>query len=493
VEEIRGRLRALAGQGRLRYVVLVGDADSPARMNHPASNTTALPVRRPAAAPLVPTGYAPARVIARWGSAPLIATDNPYGDLNNDGRPELAVGRLAVDSAAELQAVVQKILNYERSGDAGLWHRRINVVAGVGGFGILADRVIESAARYFLVQHVPAEYRVTMTYASWRSPYCPDPRLFRRTTLQRLNEGAWFWVYVGHGRATELDWIRVPGGWQRILGVEDLQALDRSVGRPIALILACQTGAFDAESECLAEQMLRHPQGPVAVLAGSRVTMPYGMSVLARELLKQCFHRRTDTLGLALLKAKQAMLEPPEAGDKDRALLDVLAQTLSPPPVELDTERREHVQLFNLLGDPLLRLKYPRKVVLEVPEQATAGHGRTTISGLARVELTLPRGVLPVERPQRAQMPEDAEQLARFQEVYEQANDGCLSAVNAPVIGGRFEATLEVPRDFRGDCQVRVFVAGREGFAAAAVPLRVSPEAHLSSGATAGASPAGLP
>jgi len=467
VDDIRARLHALAERNGLRYVVLVGDADSPSspRASEPPG--------------LVPAAYVPARVVARWGSGPLIATDNAYADLDGDGDPELAVGRLAVDEPEELHAVVKKILAYECSTSSGTWRRQINVVAGVGGFGAFADRVLESAARYFLTQHVPADYRLSMTYASWHSPYCPDPRLFNRTTFERLNEGAWFWVYIGHGGPAELDRVRVPGGWQRILGQDDLERLDRSTGRPIALLLACETGAFDWQRECLAEQMLRHPHGPVAVLAGSRVSMPYGMTVLAQGLMEQCFRRRAPTLGLAVLRAKQAMLDPSSADAPGRQMVDTLARAFSPAPVQLDSERLEHVQLFNLLGDPLLRLRYPETLALEVADEVQAGEslrvrGAGGVAGRASVELVLPRGKLGFARPQRQRLPDDPRELARFQEVYERANDRVLSAASVETADGRFEAVLAVPPASRGTCHVRVFVSGPGGFAAGSAEVKVS-------------------
>jgi hypothetical protein len=39
--------------------------------------------------------------------------------------------------------------------------------------------------------------------------------------------------------------------------------------------------------------------------------------------------------------------------DALRASLDGLAHGLSPPPLDLATERREHVMMYHLFGDPL--------------------------------------------------------------------------------------------------------------------------------------------
>ena len=88
----------------------------------------------------VPTNYLKATINTRWGSEPHIASDAPYADVDGDQIPDLAVGRIPADSADELAAVVRKILRYEQQADSGrrfAWQRRLHVVAGVGGFGLV--------------------------------------------------------------------------------------------------------------------------------------------------------------------------------------------------------------------------------------------------------------------------------------------------------------------------------------------------------------------
>ena len=55
--------------------------------------------------------------------------------------------------------------------------------------------------------------------------------------------------------------------------------------------------------------------------------------------------------------------------DQLRATLDGMAEVLSPPPVDLAAERREHVLMYQLIGDPLLRLHRP---AAEVAQGGTA-------------------------------------------------------------------------------------------------------------------------
>jgi len=456
-EDIRGRIREVAKGGKVRFVVLVGDAD-PRAADDPAVRARCVPVH-----------YAKAKVNTLWGSEPQIATDHPYGSLDGNQKPELAVGRLTADSPEELRRIVAKILAYERSTDFGPWRRQLNFVAGVGGFGLVADMVLESAARYFLTENIPAAYRVSMTYGSWRSPYCPDPREFHDAALERLNEGSWCWVYIGHGSRLALDHVRVPGGPYPILSVEDMAKLRCAHAGPIAVFLSCYAGAIDAQPDCLAEQMLREDGGPVAVIAGSRVTMPYAMTVMAAGLMEEMFRKQCPTVGEGLLHAKQNMLKEPGQGDAQRAILDALAAALSPAPKQLADERAEHLLLFNLIGDPLLRLKHPQPIRLEAPATVTAGTplevaGTCPIRGRGTIELVVRRGRLTFSAPARREYPASGG-LSEFQEVYRKANDPRLASAPVTVADGRFTARLDVPEDASGSCHVCAFVEGADGFA----------------------------
>lgn len=465
-EEIRREIRDVAKRGRLRFVVLVGDAE-PAMYTDPALR-----------ARCVPPHYAKAKVNVLWHSPPHIATDNWYADLDDDGSPDVAIGRLTADSPEELRQIVAKTLAYERSTDVGPWRRQLNFVAGIGGFGALADSVLESGARYFLTQNIPAAYRVSMTYGSWRSPYCPDPPSFHDATLERLNEGALFWVYIGHGQHLAVDRLRVPDGEYPILESADVPKLASRHAAPIAVFLSCYTGAIDATDDCLAEQMLRQPGGPVAILAGSRVTMPYGMSVMSIGLLDEVFTKRCETIGEAALHAKQRMLKEPAAGDRQRAMLDTIAGAISPAPKLLAEERAEHVLMFNLIGDPLLRIRYPQPIKLDVPTTAAPGKplkisGTCAVDGRGTVELVVERGRLTFRPPPRSEYPKTAAGLAELQETYRKANDQRLVSVPLEISGGRFEAQLDVPADASGTCHVCAFVEGARDFALGSADVKI--------------------
>ena len=464
-QEIRQQICKAAEGKRLQYVVLVGDAD-PALQRDPN-------VRRRC----VPTHRIPAKVNIAWGSEPEIATDNGYADLDDDQVPDLAIGRLTADSPHELAAMVRKTLAYEQSTDLGLWRRQMNLVASVGNFGSLADTLIESAAKYVIGRGVPDEYRLAVTYGNWRSPYCPDPLWFHETALETLNDGPWMWIFAGHGHWLWLPGAQTPTGWTATLTIRDEARLRAVRGPSVALLLACYAGRYDMTEDCLAETLLRAPGGPVAVVAGSRMTMPYGMCLLSSELMHQCFREHCPTLGAAMLAAKRRMIKEGAHDRELRNLLDTLALAVNPAGDKLAQERLEHVCMMNLLGDPLLRIRYGKEIVLPsgvgAPGTPLVVRGTSPVAGHCTVELVSPLGELPFAAPSRRAYPATDAERGALQTAYGLANDGRLSAAEGDVEKGDFEIRLDVPAEARGRRVLRAYVEGSDDFALGSAPVEI--------------------
>lgn len=465
-DEIQAAIERASQGNAVKAVLLVGDVEVGMGLN-PAVRARCVPVE-----------WARSEVTVQLGSEPHISTDDWCADLNDDGMPEVAVGRLTADSPDELAVMVRKIIAYEQSRDYRPWRRRLEFVASVAGFGALADRVIEGMARTVLTQNIGPSYEVSMTYGSWRSPFCPDPRRFRETTIDSLNKGCEFWIYMGHGYHVLLAPLETPGGEFPTFSTADAGGLKCRQGFPIAFFMSCYAGAFDAYDDCLAEEMLRAKGGPVAVIAASRMTMPYAMSVMALELARQTLDGPAETLGEAMLAAKRHLLMEGKEAGAQREMIDSIAGLLSPLPDKLAEERREHILLFNLLGDPLLRLRRPKPVELTVAETIAPGgmidvEGMSEVDGRATVELVVSRDRFVTAPKRRSEFPESPLDWGEFQDTYEQANDRRLASTETAIHGGRLETRLPVPDNARGDCVVRVYVEGRDDYAMGAIATSV--------------------
>jgi hypothetical protein len=460
VEDLPRRVQALARERQATFIVLVGDAPGEASAT---SSTIAAP-------------HVPAKVNVHWGSEPELISDAPYADLDADGLPDVSIGRLPADNPEQLATIVRKTLAFERA-PAGAWQRQLHFVAGAAGGGTWIDTAMESLARSILCERIPPAYATTMTYASWTSPFCPPPPWANDYVLGRLTQGSLFWVYLGHGQRQFVDPIRVPRGYHNLLDANDLNRLRPSPVPPIALLMACYTGAIDDEEDCLAESLVTAPQGPVAAIAASRVTMPYGMSVLGLGLLDGYFRHHAPTLGQWLLQAKRRSVSASRDDARSRAL-DALSAALNPAGTDPADERREHALMFNLLGDPLLVLPRLAAVELDVPTSAVAAgvlevRGTSPIDGLAHVELVVRRDRLAFDYQPRRDYDESATSLERFAHDYRRANDPRLAAVRVPTTGGRFSAQLPIGSEARGPCHVRVLIVSPETCAVGASDVTV--------------------
>ncbi|MBW8886026.1 MAG: hypothetical protein JF612_14905, partial [Planctomycetia bacterium] len=175
-----------------------------------------------------------------------------------------------------------------------------------------------------------------------------------------------------------------------------------------------------------AEQMLKSEGGPVAVYGGSRVTMPYGMAVMGDALMQEYFEHRPATLGEAILAAKRRTMgridDEEHPVGLNRVLLDSVAAVMSPNQDQLEAERREHLHIFNLLGDPMLRLTYPQSIELQASSESAPGEkiritGRSAVAGRGTLELICRRDCSIKQTPTRERFDPRDKALAEYQPV----------------------------------------------------------------------------
>lgn len=472
--DVKANLLQAGLDASARWIMLVGDCSIRAAEN-------ANPEQE------VPTFYRLAGPTRKFGTTDVLAGDAPYGDVDQDGIPEVSVGRLPVDSAEQLTDLVTRILAYESSRDFGRWRDTVQITAGVGGFGYLADAAIESATRSILLSSLPPAVKLGVTYASPTSPFNPGAGDFFPAVLRRYQEGSLFWVYMGHGQVTELDRIAVSKEESRpVLASTDVDLLARPAnGAPIAVMLACYSGAYDATVDCLAERMLFAKGGPIAVLAGSRVTMPYGNAIAAQGLMHAVYEDRVERLGEAWLRAQRELAtdvaDDPHLAQR-RALVDLLATALSPDKDKLGDERLEHLHLYNLLGDPTLRLRHPQELTLAAPRSVVAGEaieiqGVATHGGELTLSVCYLPGSVPVEKAGANGVGGAEGEVVEQVAIYEQAN--CIEVAELEIAnhqGGPFKARIVLPANVRGSLKIVGRMEGGDRWSTGATPIIVRPQ-----------------
>ncbi|RRR78070.1 MAG: hypothetical protein EI684_00785 [Candidatus Viridilinea halotolerans] len=224
-------------------------------------------------------------VVDPWlGEAPCdtcyarIATPDP----RDDPLPALAVGRLPVKSAAELTALVTKLVGYDTAPDEGRWRGTIAMIADdpdtAGDFAAEANRM---AATF------PGDMRV------WRVFYNPSglagsiasaPRA-REQAMAAFNNGAALLVYTGHSHPWQWAITDVDSENSWLLGLYDPDQLTNYERLPVVLAMTCLSSAFSRPAmsgTTVDERLLLTPGGAVAVWGPTGMGVLYGHDRLQR-------------------------------------------------------------------------------------------------------------------------------------------------------------------------------------------------------------------
>ena len=215
------------------------------------------------------------------------ASDDWFVDFDDDELPEMAVGRLPVESAEEATTVVSKIISYE--GASGLMNEAL-LVADINDFfnfeGASGD----------VADLLPGDMTVSEIFRG-QSPTA------RSDLLDSLNQGQLLVNYIGHG-STKI--------WKgNLLTSLDAWNLTNSPYLPFLVSMTCLNGFFqDPYSESMAETFLKAEQGgAVAVWTSSGLTDPEGQIVMNKELIRLLFNGQGLTIGEAIMRAKQVVTD----------------------------------------------------------------------------------------------------------------------------------------------------------------------------------------
>jgi hypothetical protein len=275
-----------------------------------------------------------------WGEVP---TDNLYVSVDSlaDYLPDMAVGRLPVNTAAETTAVITKILAYESvaSNPGGPWQQRAVYVAGdcadpAGNFHTLSNQGRLSLPAPFVDNRIYFD-------GPTASVLCPDgthtdAAIMRAAIRQAFTDGSFYLQWFGHG--SQSSW----GGGGTFFAVSDLfqQLVGPTTQLPFTTANACLTGYFVwnssfASRQSLAELLVSTPErGSIADVSPSGLHVGSALTVLQTGMHEKLFEERIERAGDVVDAAKFYFYQ------NSVAFHDVI-----------DT------MIF--FGDPALKLRYP--------------------------------------------------------------------------------------------------------------------------------------
>jgi len=400
-------------------------------------------------APVVPTFMVPLGD-SDFRNAFYTASDAPFGDMDGDEIPEIAVGRLPADTPEDVDNIVKKIIRYETDPPPGPWRRRISLFASTGNFGIF-DTTLEELTKRITRNNFDPLFDVTMTYAGARLPYFILPDGFGKQVVNRFNEGSLFMSYIGHGHVTGFSSVCWRGDCEDILEIDDIGEIHTRGKAPFFFSVCCLTGKFNTYRDCIVEEMLKRPDGPVGVFAASEVSAPYSNAILSKDVMYYLIVNRPETIGEGVLNIHRGLVE---RMDPDRQFLDRQYKLIAADD-EMMKDAVDHVYMYNFLGDPATKIAYPRTdLEVAAPAEAKAGDRIkvkvTASGGPAKMILTLechPTEIIyPVVEIEDDEGLKGKELAGTVASNYRNANNKVAVRVEAEVgADGRAEEEIEIP------------------------------------------------
>jgi hypothetical protein len=272
-----------------RYLLLLGDASYDPK-NYLGFN----------ADPEVPTQLIDTRLMET-------ASDDKLADFNNDGLPELAVGRLPAHTDTEAAMLIKKIISYENSRPS----QELLLVADQN------DSFNFEQANLDLQSLIPGTIKIRHLNRGGM-----DIESARKQLFDALNHGQKIVNYFGHGNVNQ---------WRgNLLTATDAAQLMNADHLSLFVMMTCLNGYFqEPVLDSLAESLLKSEQGgAIAVWASTGMTTPDEQAAINQQLYRLLFAQgQTLPLGEMIRRVKAS------TGDADIR------------------------QSWVLLGDPTLRLR----------------------------------------------------------------------------------------------------------------------------------------
>lgn len=246
----------------------------------------------------------------------LFASDNIFGDVNDDGIPEIAIGRIPVLTPAELDDFTAKLKTHEAN-SYGDWQRNVLMLADNDDNG--GDFPVDSDNLSALLEDT---YDITKVYLSENSA-----DIARQLTLEHINNGTLLVNYIGHAGLTDL-------ADEGLLRKIDVDSLTNSNTLPVMTAMTCVVNrfgvpGFDTFGESV---LLANSKGMSAVWGPTGISLNAEAVILDNAFFKSAFVDNNNIIGDVIIDSLAAYKKSPGA-------------------------KRWIMNIYTLLGDPAMTIR----------------------------------------------------------------------------------------------------------------------------------------
>ncbi|MEW6128463.1 MAG: C25 family cysteine peptidase [Acidobacteriota bacterium] len=216
------------------------------------------------------------------------ASDDWLTDFDNDGIPEIAIGRLPVKTSDEASAMVFKLLSYPSNKPSA----SALLVSDVND-----PKFSFEQANNTLTTILQGHLQVTELQ---RGDYPGNTAAAKAQFIAELDSGKAFVNYVGHG------YVSV---WRDNLFTSNDARVLTNNKLPVFVGITCMNGYFqDVLQDSLGKAMMKSQGGSIASWVSSGITSPEEQTLINQEFYRQLFSGSGEiTIGEAAARAKLAI------------------------------------------------------------------------------------------------------------------------------------------------------------------------------------------
>lgn len=344
--------------------------------------------------------------------------------VGGDLYPDLAIGRLPVQTAADADALADKIIAYDRAPEWGPWQSQVLLVSDD-----LLNRDKPSRVESFFIRDseymarrvLPEVLDLTKLYVAQFPLEGREKPRARDEFIRLFNKGSLILTYLGHGSFDRLAHESL------FLLSRDLDKLNNGGRLPLFFTAASQVGVFDDPVRLSMPEglLLKEDGGVIGMICATRIGYHDSNVQLANQFYRQLYHtgRPHVPIGLALAEAKQVLL---------------------PKYAPTGPKTFRNVQRYSLFGDPATRLAMPRfQVQLAVPDSLRA-LGEVVVAGQVLDAAGAPATAYKGQVWLQALDSREESDLEGF--TYQQTGAPIFRG-RFSVAEGRFRAAFRVPKD----------------------------------------------